>query len=124
VPQANEFRILDAYAGMTVLSNVLTVGKQSLWWGPDKGGAMIMSDNSVPFYMLRINRAIPFTFPWILKHLGPFRYDAFFGKLADHNFPPEPYMNGGFRRSGRVSTDLWNVLDKSHQHDKQYWPRC
>lgn len=92
--EVNSFRLLDAYAGVTVAGHVVSVGKQSLWWGPGEGGPMMMSNNAEPFYMLRINRAVPLKLPFILKYLGPVRYDAFFGRLAGHQFPPRPFMHG------------------------------
>lgn len=93
-PSANQFRLLDTYVGFTALGNAISVGKQSLWWGPSEGGAMIMSDNAEPIYMLRINRVLPLRIPWISRLLGPMRYDNFFGKLSGHNFPADPYMYG------------------------------
>jgi hypothetical protein len=92
--ETNDFRLVDAYASMTVAGHVVSVGKQSLWWGPNSGDAMIMSNNAEPFYSLRINRAVPLKLPWILKYLGPVRYDGFFGRLEGHQFPPRPFMHG------------------------------
>jgi hypothetical protein len=94
VPETNTFRVLDAYAGMTLWSNFISAGKQTMYWGPDQGGAMIMSDNSVPFYVARLDRVTPFKLPWVLKYLGSFRYDAFFGQLVNHRFPSRAYMHG------------------------------
>ncbi len=94
VPHADYFRVLDAYAGVTVASNFVSVGKQSIYWGPDQGGAMILGNNAVPFYMVRINRVTPFKLPWVFKYLGAFRYDGYFGQLVDHAFPPRVYMHG------------------------------
>ena len=90
----NDFRLLDAYVSGTLAGNAVSVGKQSLWWGPGEGGAMIMSDNAEPFYMVQINRTVPFTLPSIFKYMGPIRYDAFFGRLAGHQYPPRPFMHG------------------------------
>jgi hypothetical protein len=89
-----QFRLLDTYAGITVLSHAISVGKQSLWWGPGEGGPMILSDNAEPFYMVRINRTTPLYIPLLSKLLGPVRYDNFFGKLSGHNFPPNPFFLG------------------------------
>jgi len=88
------FRFLDAYASTTLFGNDFSFGKQSLWWGPGTGGAMIMSDNAAPFYMARLNRVLPLNLPGILRYLGPLRYDAFFGRLEGHSFPPRPFMHG------------------------------
>ena len=93
-PTTNQFRLLDAYASMTLAGHSISVGKQSLWWGPSQGSAMILSNNAEPIYMVRIDRQIPLRLPWILKYLGQVRYEAFFGKLEEHQFPPQPYTHG------------------------------
>ena len=93
-PATDEFRLLDTYASMTLAGHNIAVGMQSLWWGPDKGGAMIFSDNAEPVYMARVNRAIPLRIPLLSKLTGPFRYDFFFGKLSGHQYPPNPYIHG------------------------------
>jgi membrane-associated phospholipid phosphatase len=94
IQTANQFRLLDAYTGLTLWGNEVSVGKQSLWWGPGNGGAMIFSDNAEPMYMVRINRTLPLHIPLISKLLGPLRHDFFFGKLSGHHFPPDPFMYG------------------------------
>lgn len=94
IPATDEFRLLDTYASMTLAGHDISVGKQSLWWGPDVGGAMIMSNNAEPIYMAQINRTIPLAIPLLSKITGPFRYDFFFGKLSGHQYPPNPYIHG------------------------------
>lgn len=94
VPEANEFRLLEAYASMSFGGHVVSLGKQSVWWSPNYGDAMLMSNNAEPFYALHISRAIPLKLPSILKVLGPVRYDGFFGRLEGHQFPPRPFIHG------------------------------
>lgn len=94
VASTDAFRLLDSYASVTLLGNNFSVGKQSLWWGPNAGDTMIMSDNAEPFYMVRLNRVQPFKLPSILRYLGEFRFDSFFGRLEGHEFPPAPFMHG------------------------------
>jgi hypothetical protein len=94
VPLNNDFRLLDSYGGFAALGNAISIGKQSLWWGPGSGGTMIFSDNAEPMYMLRINRVLPLRIPLVSKLLGPLRYDNFFGKLSGHLFPSDPFMYG------------------------------
>jgi hypothetical protein len=93
-PAAKQFRLLDTYVGFTALGNEISIGKQSLWWGTGESGAMIMSDNAEPLYMLRINRTLPLHIPLLSKLFGPLRYDNFFGKLSGHNFPADPFIYG------------------------------
>jgi membrane-associated phospholipid phosphatase len=88
--EVNQFRLLDTYVASTFLSHQISLGKQSLWWGPGESGAMLMGDNAEPFYMLRVTRTVPFRVPL----LGALRYDAFFGRLAGHSFPPRPFIHG------------------------------
>jgi hypothetical protein len=90
----DQFRLLDTYVAATVANWNFAFGKQSLWWGPDYGGAMIFSDNAEPVYMFRASRIAPFTLPWILARvLGPMKLDAFFGKLSGNDFPPRPLIH-------------------------------
>src|SRR4051812_4448612 len=90
----NDFRLLDSYVSMTFLGQDLSFGKQSLWWGPGEGGAVIDSDNAEPMYMVRLNRTMPMKLPSLFRLLGPLRYDAYFGRLSGHQFPPRPFMHG------------------------------
>ncbi len=90
----SNFRLLDTYAGFTALGHQVSIGKQSLWWGTGESGAMILSDNAEPLYMLRINRVLPLYVPLLSKLLGPIRYDNFFAKLSGHHFPPHPFFYG------------------------------
>ena len=94
-PTVNQFRLLDTYVTTRILGHDVSVGKQSLAWGPTRSGSMAMSNNAEPFWMLRINRTEPYWVPGISHLFGPFRADNFFGKLSGHDqFPQGPYMYG------------------------------
>jgi hypothetical protein len=71
---------------MTLENWQFTFGKQSLWWGPGEGGAMMFSNNATPITMFRINRVSPFTLPGFLKVLGPWRIEMFLGQLSGQNW--------------------------------------
>jgi hypothetical protein len=90
----NQFTLLDTYAAANVAGWTLAFGKQSLWWGPGEGGALIFSDNAEPIYMFRASRVAPFTLPWIFHWLGPMKLDLFVGKLSGNEFPPRPLIHG------------------------------
>jgi membrane-associated phospholipid phosphatase len=79
-------RLLDAYVTMNLSDWQLSYGKQSLWWGPDKGGGMMLSDNAEPLTMFRINRITPFKLPWIFGYLGPMRVEFFLGQYSGYQF--------------------------------------
>jgi membrane-associated phospholipid phosphatase len=91
---ANYFRLLDTYGVMKYGGLDFSVGKQSMWWGPGESGAMLMSDNAAPFWMLQINRMEPTNIPGLSKLLGPFEVSNYFGALAGHQFPAGPYIFG------------------------------
>ena len=94
IATVNQFRLLDTYVGVNLKNWELTFGKQSLWWGPGKGGALLFSNNAEPIYMFRASRVTPFTLPWVLHWLGPMKWDVFFGKLSGNQFPPRPVIHG------------------------------
>ncbi len=94
IPATNQFRLLDTYVAAAVGGMQFAFGKQSLWWGPGEGDAMILSTNAEPFYMLRLTRTSPVQLPWIFAYLGPMRFDSFLGRLAGHHFPPRPFSYG------------------------------
>jgi capsule assembly protein Wzi/PAP2 superfamily protein len=94
IAATNQFRLLDTYVAANVANWDLTFGKQSLWWGPGDGGALLFSDNAEPIYMFRASRITPITLPWILRYLGPMKLDSYIGKLSGNDFPPRPVIHG------------------------------
>ncbi|MBZ5565723.1 MAG: phosphatase PAP2 family protein [Acidobacteriia bacterium] len=93
-PTINQFRLLDTYALTTFGNWDFSFGKQSLWWGPNRGGSLLLSNNAEPIYMFRASRSTPFTLPGMLQRLGPLKVEAFFGQLAGNQFPPRPFFHG------------------------------
>jgi hypothetical protein len=91
---ANQFILQDTYALMKFGGLDYSVGKQSMWWGPGESGALLMSDNAAPFWMLQVNRTQPTNIPLLSRLLGPFEAANFFGALAAHHFPVGPYFFG------------------------------
>jgi Capsule assembly protein Wzi len=90
----DQFRLLDAYAGVDVAGWDIAIGKQSLWWAPNHGGALLFSDNAEPIYMARMSRVAPFKLPWIFRLLGPMKWDLFVGKLSGDHYPARPLVHG------------------------------
>ncbi|MFZ1133856.1 MAG: capsule assembly Wzi family protein [Candidatus Korobacteraceae bacterium] len=94
-PTINQFRLLDTYVTAKFLGQDISVGKQTLDWGPTQSGSMAMSNNAEPFWMLRINQTEPLWVPGVSRLFGPVRFDNFFGQLSGHTqFPQGPYMFG------------------------------
>ncbi|HXX22349.1 MAG TPA: capsule assembly Wzi family protein [Terriglobia bacterium] len=94
VPEINRFTLLDTYALTKIANWDFSFGQQSLWWGPNRGGSLLLSDNAEPICMFRVARDIPFTLPWMFQRLGPVKAEAFFGQLAGNHFPPRPFFHG------------------------------
>src|SRR4029077_17205119 len=94
VAAADQYRLEEAYVGANIENWQLTFGKQSLWWGPGEGGALLFSNNAESIYMFRASRITPFKLPWVLQWLGPAKFDFFFGQLAGNEFPPRPLVHG------------------------------
>ncbi len=78
-------RFLDAYVAMNISDWQLSYGNQSLWWGPDEGGAMMISDNAEPLRMFRLNRVTPLRLPGFLGVLGPVRAEFFMGQYSGYD---------------------------------------
>ncbi len=99
-PVMDRFRLLDAYLAMNFDNWQVSLGKQSLWWGPGPGGPMDLSDNAEPIDMVRLNRVTPLKMPSILGWLGPVRSEFFLGRLAGQEliFNPSGFV-GQFGRS-------------------------
>ena len=105
----DRFRLLDAYVAANLDNWQISVGKQSLWWGPGEGGPMLFSDNADPINMVRIGRASPVELPSFFHILGPARMEFFFGQFSgqqfvfspsglvgdfDQSLDPQPYIHG------------------------------
>src|SRR5262249_2908745 len=94
IPTRDQFHLLDTYISANVANWNLAFGKQSLWWGPGDGNALLFSDNAEPIYMFRASRVTPFHLPWIFRFLGPMKWDLFYGKLTGNQYPPRPMIHG------------------------------
>ena len=89
-PSIDRAHFLDTYVAMNLANWQLSYGKQSLWWGPDEGGAMMFSDNADPMVMFRIDRVTPFKLPSFLGVLGPMRVEFFIGQYSGYQFMYTP----------------------------------
>jgi hypothetical protein len=94
VPEKNLTTLLDTYALTKIANWDFSFGKQSLWWGPNRGGSLLLSNNAEPICMFRVARDVPLTLPWMFQRLGPVKMEAFFGQLAGNHFPPRPFFHG------------------------------
>ncbi len=89
-PEVDNPRLLDTYVGVSFAHFTATLGKQSLWWGPATGGAMLYSNNIEPIWMARLTNDVPYKIPI----LGEARLDMFYGKLQGRKYEPQVWIHG------------------------------
>ncbi|HEU0368753.1 MAG TPA: capsule assembly Wzi family protein, partial [Candidatus Acidoferrum sp.] len=82
----DRFRFLDSYGSINFHNNVISFGKQTLWWGPGGDAPFLFSNNAEPLPMLRISRATPFKLPWLFRLMGPIRFELMWGRLEGQQF--------------------------------------
>ena len=108
-PGIDRPRLVEAYVALTTHNWQFSYGKQSLWWGPDRSGPMLFSNNAEPINMFRVNRASPVELPGALRWLGQMRTEFFIGQIDGYRFmlvpegligswnqtlPKQPWING------------------------------
>jgi len=93
ISTANNVRVLEANLSYHVLGHEVSIGKSDHWLGPDKGGAMLWSNNAEGIYDFEIDRVEPLRIPGLSRLTGPFRYDFFVGSLKGHTYPNDPWVH-------------------------------
>jgi hypothetical protein len=62
----------------------LKIGRDSLWWGPGRHGALLVSNNAFPFDLIHVGSASPFFLPGFLAWLGKFEVEGFLTRLEEN----------------------------------------
>jgi hypothetical protein len=78
----NRLRPVEAYVSLNLSNWQLSFGQQSLWWGPDRSTAFILSNNAEAMPMLRLSRVSPLEIPL----LGAVRSDFFISRDGGARF--------------------------------------
>lgn len=102
-------RLIEGSVSYAFRGNQLTLGKQTLLWGPARSGATLFSTNAEPINMLRLDRTTPLTPRWAFRYLGQIRGQLLFGRLSGAQFahtrmitfgtpgkslPDQPFIHG------------------------------
>ena len=82
----DRFRALDAYVAFNYHNNLISFGKQTLWWGAGADAPFLFSNNAEPLPLLRISRATPFVLPSVFRLIGKIRLELLWGQLNGHQF--------------------------------------
>ena len=93
MPGSPRFDPLEMYIGANFHPFNVTIGKQSIWWGPGQSSAFHFSDNAEPIYALRISQSSPVLLPGPFRWLGRIRTEFVLGRLSGHEFPVGPFIN-------------------------------
>jgi len=91
--EVDQPQLLDAYLAVNLDNWEISLGRQSLDWGPG-AASMIWNNNIEPMNMARIVNPEPFTMPGFWRFLGPVRFDQFFGRMEGHYYNRRPFLLG------------------------------
>jgi hypothetical protein len=88
VEGGSDVDLIEGYGKVGLGPFELEAGRDSLWWGPGRHGAMIMSNNAPPFDMVKVSNPEPILLPWIFRVLGLVKAEWFLARLeADRDYP-------------------------------------
>jgi hypothetical protein len=86
-----DLAVRSAYVALKAWGLELTVGREALWWGPGFRGSLLLTDNSRPFDLVRLETVQP----WRVRWIGPVSAHLFMTRLeADRLAIPNPYLAG------------------------------
>jgi membrane-associated phospholipid phosphatase len=89
----NRFRTLDTYVGARLGDLQISVGKQSMWWGPTYDAPLSFSNNAEPTKNLKASLVDPIRLPGVFRHLGEIRGEFVIGKLGGQAYTWRPWFN-------------------------------
>lgn len=112
----NRLRMLEAYAGVRLGNVALSVGKQSLYWGPGVEAPLSFSDNAEPTQNLKISTVSPFVLPGPLRWFGRIRAEFAMGKLGGHAYTRRPWFN-----AQKISFKLTENLEAGFTRWSIFW---
>jgi len=97
----------ESYAKLRLWNVELEAGRDHLWWGPARRGAILVSDNTEPFDLIKLSNPDPVLLPWVLRYLGPIRVDWFWTELEHARTVPRAQLTG--LRIAFKPTPNWEV---------------
>ncbi|HEY3441173.1 MAG TPA: capsule assembly Wzi family protein [Paludibaculum sp.] len=92
-PAVDRVRPLEAFAGVRVANFEVSVGKQSLFYGPSQGAPLSLSNNAEPTKNAKLTMVHPYRLPGALRLLGEIRAELVIGKLGGHRYAWRPWFN-------------------------------
>lgn len=84
--KSSRVRPIEAYVSVSAHDWQLSVGQQTLWWGPDRSTSLILSNNASSLPMVRVSRVAPGVLPGPFWRLGPVHFDLFLARQGGVHF--------------------------------------
>jgi hypothetical protein len=94
IAPANDWKTLEAYAGMRIKNLAISVGRQELFWGPTADAPFSFSTNAAPTGNVKISLREPIRLGGWFRYFGAIRGEFVVGKLLGHQYTERPYYNG------------------------------
>ena len=104
-------------------NTAISVGTEEMWWGVGRFSALSQSDNAQPFAAVRMQNIHPTLLPGILRYLGQFRYQVFFGQLDDNRYFAHPWIDGqivSFKPMPNFEFGFNHTIDFGGRHNDNY----
>jgi hypothetical protein len=104
----NRVRPIEAYVSLNLSNWQLSFGQQSLWWGPERSNALLISNNAEAMPMLRLSRVSPLEVPL----LGAVRAEAFLSRDGGARFlrlGPDFVLTGDANHSLNDQPYIWGA---------------
>ncbi|MFQ5580891.1 MAG: capsule assembly Wzi family protein [Nitrospiria bacterium] len=92
--EADDLVIRRGYVRIVDGNLALKAGRESLWWGPGRHGALLLSNNAFPFDLLQLESEKPFHLPGPLSRLGTFEVTSFLTELEANRDVSRPRLFG------------------------------
>lgn len=92
VSPVDRFRIVEGELGVRLPGWSVSIGRQSLYWGPGQQSPLSFSNNAEPTVNMKISTD-PLRLPGFLARLGVVRGDFVMGKLGGHRYTWRPWFN-------------------------------
>ena len=113
-PSVRRARVIEGYVGAAFGPISISVGKQSLYWGPGSQAPLSFSSNAEPTQNAKLTTDA-IRLPGPLRRLGTVKAEFVFGKLGGHSYTWRPWFNGQ-KISLKINRDLevgftrWSIL--------------
>ncbi|HHL40451.1 MAG TPA: capsule assembly Wzi family protein [Deltaproteobacteria bacterium] len=87
-------KLVLGYATLALGPFEIEAGRDAMWWGASRQGALLLSNNAEPFDMVRVSTTHPVLLPSFFRHLGPIKPTWFLTELGKDRPVARPRLMG------------------------------